>query len=94
MKLVVLSSRPLNGAQAFLQKAMEDIGDMKLRSMALVAILDEPSEDACAVTGYYAMDLYDKERAAAILQRDIVRDMVDIAAMGPDEENEEEDTDG
>ncbi len=85
--LTLISDRPVNDYEAFLLDLMHDMGKYKIRSVAVVAILEEPTVDGGdAIVGYYAMGMRDRQLAASLIQADInrkialdaVRDMLDL----------------
>lgn len=65
---------------------MHSLDEHKIRSIAVVAVLEEPeADDGDAIVGYHNMGLRDKQLAASLIEDDItykiaqeaVRDMLD-----------------
>lgn len=66
-KCLILSDKPLESYEEFLGEAIRDLNGLPVRSIAVVALL----EDKSAVVGYHNMDLFDQQLAAAQIQADI-----------------------
>ena len=91
--LTLISDRPVNDYEAFLLDLMHGLDEHKIRSVAVVAIFEEPEEDGSdAITGYFNIGIRGRQMAASLLQedtakiiaQDAVRDMLDLP--DPDEE--------
>ena len=91
--LTLISDRPVNDYEAFFVDLMHGLDKYKIRSVAVVAVLEEPTTNGGdAIVGYNAMSLRDRQLAASLIQADItykiaqdaVRDMLDLPE--PDEE--------
>ena len=91
--LTLLSDRPVNDYEAFLVDVMHGLDKHKIRSLAVVAVLEEPAANGGdAIVGYHQMSLRDRQLAVSLLQADIsykiaqdaVREMLDLP--DPDEE--------
>lgn len=91
--LTLISDRPVNDYEAFFVDLMHGLDKHKIRSVAVVAVLEEPEADGGdAIVGYHAMGMRDQQLAASLIEADIVyriaqnavRDMLDLPE--PDEE--------
>lgn len=91
--LTPISDRPVNDYEAFFVDLMHGLDKYKIRSVAVVAVLEEPAANGGdAIVGYHAMSLRDRQLAASLIEADItykiaqdaVRDMLDLP--DPDEE--------
>ena len=92
--LTLISDRPVNDYEAFFVDLMHGLDKHKIRSVAVVAVLEEPAANGGdAIVGYHAMSLRDRQLAASLIQADItykiaqdaVREMLDL----PDPNEEE-----
>ena len=91
--LTLISDRPVNDYETFFVDLMHGLDKYKIRSVAVVAVLEEPAANGGdAIVGYHDMSLRDRQLAASLIEADIaykiaqdaVRDMLDLTE--PDEE--------
>ena len=84
----LISDRPVKDYEAFLVDLMHGLDEYKIRSVAVVAVLEEPADNGGdAIVGYQAREKRDRQLAASMIQADItykiaqdaVRDMLDLA---------------
>ena len=93
-KCLILSDKPLESYEEFLGEAIQDLNGLPVRSVCVVALL----EDKSAVVGYHNMDLADQQLAAAQIQADItdaivranIADYLRELESGEEEEEETE----
>lgn len=83
----LLSDRPVNDYETFFVDLMHGLDKYKIRSVAVVAIFEEPEEDGSdAITGYFNIGIRGRQMAASLLQedttkiiaQDAVRDMLGL----------------
>lgn len=68
----ILSDKPFEDYISFMTETLQVLSSCKVHGLAIVALLEEPDEDGADVlTGYYNMDLLDKQEAAANIQMDV-----------------------
>lgn len=92
MAQILLSDKPIEGWTSFLAENIQVLGKYKVRAVAVVALLEEPDEDGADVlTGYYGMDLQDKQTAASNIQADVTDGLVRANLRRYLQELEEED---
>ena len=65
----ILSDKPFESYISFVQETLEIISHQKVRGLAVVVLPDEDGADV--LTGYYGMDLKDKQEAASNIQADV-----------------------
>lgn len=82
----LLSDRPAKDYESFFVDLMHSLDKYRIRGVAVVAVLEEPTADGGdAITGYHNMCLRDRQLAASLIQedtsykiaQDAVRNMVD-----------------
>lgn len=85
--LTLISDRPVNDYETFFVDLMHGLDKYKIRSVAVVAVLEEPAANGGdAIVGYHNMSLRDRQLAASLIEADItykiaqdaVRDMLDL----------------
>ena len=85
--LTLISDRPVNDYEAFFVDLMHGLDKYKIRSVAVVAVLEEPAANGGdAIVGYHAREKRDRQLAASLIEADIsykiaqdaVRDMMDL----------------
>lgn len=69
---MLLSDRPQKNYETFLLEGLEELRKYTVRGLAVVALLEPDEEDEAVLTGYFNMNLQDKELAAANIQADVV----------------------
>ena len=75
----ILSDKPFESYISFVQETLEIISHQKVRGLAVVVLLEEPDEDGADVlTGYYGMDLKDKQEAASNIQADVTDGIIRV----------------
>lgn len=94
--LILLSDRELAEHEVFLLDMANDLHDKKVKSLAVVALLDKDYPDTGDIlTGYFHMSVRDRQVAAATIQTDsmyrMLRIMLDQRSdTDPEDEDEEE----
>ena len=92
--LTLISDRPVNDYEAFFVDLLHGLDKHKIRSVAVVAVFEDPEDDGSdAITGYFNAGIRDRQLAASLIQADItykiaqdaVREMLDL----PDPNEEE-----
>lgn len=68
----IVSSRPLEDYEEFIQDGLSAMSQYKIRSVALVSVL----EDNRVLCGYHNMSVLDKEIAASTIRDDAMLDVV------------------
>lgn len=94
MSYILVSDKPAEGFAEFLLEAANELSKYKVRGLAVVALLDQtPEEDVSSMTGYWHMNLRDKEMAASDIQADVTADIIraNIRAFLQEEREREDD---
>ena len=69
--LQLLSDRPVKDYEGFFVDLMHGLDNFKIRSVAVVAILEEPTENGGdAITAYHNSCVRDRQLSAALIQED------------------------
>lgn len=73
-RYILVSDKEPGGLQKFLQETMETLDDYNVRSLAVVALLED--QNTASMSGYYNMGLQDKVLAKEIIGADVIHDVV------------------
>lgn len=88
----ILSDKPFEDYISFVTEMLQIISHQKVRGLAVVVMLEEPDEEGADVlTGYYNMNLQDKQAAASNIQADVTDGLVRANLRRYLEELEQED---
>lgn len=68
----ILSDKPFEDYISFVTETLQILSGEKVKGLAVVALLEEPDAGGADVlTGYYNMNLQDKQTAASNIQADV-----------------------
>lgn len=88
----IISDKPFEDYISFVTETLQIISHQKVRGLAVVVMLEEPDEEGADVlTGYYNMNLQDKQAAASNIQADVTDGLVRANLRRYLEELEQED---